>query len=82
MGEWGISDVTNIRHEVGHMLGNKEEYFTIDGVNYGQPHQPNGNIMNNPAKDPVPAHFWLVQQAVDQLLNDSGTVKRAGQACS
>ena len=65
------------------MLGNKEEYFTIDGVNYGQPYQPTGNIMNNPSKDPVPAHLWLVQQAVDQLLSPSpgGAVKRAGQPC-
>ena len=83
MTEWGVSDTIDIRHEVGHMLGNKEEYFTVDGVNYGAPRQPTGNIMNNPANDPVPAHYWLVQQAVDQLLSPSpgGTVKRSNQPC-
>jgi hypothetical protein len=45
--EWGVVDGDQA-HEVGHMLGNKEEYFTIDGVDYGPGRQPSGNIMNNP----------------------------------
>jgi hypothetical protein len=86
MNEWSLSDTSDIRHEVGHMIGNKEEYFTIDGVDYGAPRQANGNIMNNPLNDPVPAHFWLMQQAVDQLLGinysfHGGTVKRADRPC-
>jgi hypothetical protein len=64
---WGLTD-TDQGHEAGHMLGNKEEYFTVDGVDYGPGRQPGGNIMNNPANPPVAAHYWLIQETVDALL--------------
>jgi hypothetical protein len=64
---WGLTD-TDQGHEAGHMLGNKEEYFTVDGVDYGNGRQPGGNIMNNPANPPVAAHYWLIQDTVDTLL--------------
>jgi hypothetical protein len=64
---WGLVD-NDQAHEAGHMLGNKEEYFTIDGVDFGQPHQPGGNIMNNPANPPVAKHYWLIQTTVDAML--------------
>jgi hypothetical protein len=65
--QWGLVD-TDQAHEAGHMLGNKEEYFTIDGVPFGQPYQPAGNIMNNPLNPPAAKHYWLVQKTVDDLL--------------
>jgi hypothetical protein len=64
---WGLTD-TDQAHEAGHVLGNKEEYFTVDGVDYGPGRQPGGNIMNNPANPPVAAHYWLIQDTVDALL--------------
>ena len=67
MTSWGLTD-TDQGHEAGHMLGNKEEYFTVDGVAYGAGRQPGGNIMNNPANPPVAAHYWLIQETVDALL--------------
>jgi hypothetical protein len=67
MTSWGLTD-TDQGHEAGHMLGNKEEYFTVDGVAYGPGRQPGGNIMNNPANPPVAAHYWLIQETVDALL--------------
>ena len=64
---WGLIDGDQA-HEVGHMLGNKEEYFTVDGADYGPGRQPTGNIMNNPDNPPVAAHYWLIQHTVDTLL--------------
>ena len=67
MTSWGLVDGDQA-HEAGHMLGNKEEYFTVDGVAYGPGRQSGGNIMNNPDNPPVAAHYWLIQETVDALL--------------
>ena len=67
MNGWGLTDGDQA-HEAGHMLGNKEEYFTVDGVAYGPGRQPKGNIMNNPDNPAVAAHYWLIQETVDTLL--------------
>jgi hypothetical protein len=67
MGSWGLVDGDQA-HEAGHMLGNKEEYFTVDGVAYGPGRQPGANIMNNPDNPPVAAHYWLIQETADKLL--------------
>lgn len=64
---WGPSD-TGQGHEVGHMLGNKDEYFTVDGVPFGGL-QPSGDIMNNSTTHPLPQHYWLIQRTVAQLLD-------------
>ena len=56
------------------MLGNKEEYFTVDGVDYGPGRQPGGNIMNSPANPPVECRFhtrcWKAQEicSVDEPM--------------
>jgi uncharacterized protein RhaS with RHS repeats len=55
MGQWGTSDPANVAHEFGHMLGLKDEYYTIDGAKYGEPYQKGGNVMNNPP-GPVADH--------------------------
>lgn len=36
MTTWGESDSQDIPHEVGHMLGNKDEYGTVDGRDWGK----------------------------------------------
>ena len=81
MNTWGATDATDVRHEVGHMLGNKEEYFTVDGVSYGPARQPAGNIMNNPANFPAGAHYWLAQEAINSLLGETGSVKAIAAVC-
>ena len=81
MNTWGATDTIDVRHEVGHMLGNKEEYFTVDGTPYGPARQPAGNIMNNPANLPVAAHYWLAQEAINSLLGETGTVKAVVEVC-
>ena len=65
---WGVNDTIDITHEFGHMLGNPEEYFTTNGVDYTAGgtksgfRDPDGGIMNNPAKDPKPSNYELIRQ--------------------
>jgi hypothetical protein len=73
---WGVNDTVDITHEFGHMLGNPEEYFTTNGVNYvvtvnGVTYRyrsPNGNIMNNPANDPIARHYDIIRQEAGQAM--------------
>ena len=86
MNSWGLSD-SDQAHEVGHMLGNKEEYFTVDGVDYGPGRQPGGNIMNNPANPPVATHYRFIQYTADKLLGinyslSSGSTRPVNVPCS
>ena len=65
---WGVTDLVDITHEFGHMLGNTEEYFTTDGVDWTEGgtkepfRDPDGAIMNNPANDPVPRNYSLIAE--------------------
>ena len=86
MQSWGLVDADQ-GHEAGHMLGNKEEYFTVDGVDYGPGRQTGGNIMNNPDNPPVANHYWLIQTTVDALLGinyslASGSTRSVNVPCS
>lgn len=71
MGNWGQNDTTDVRHEFGHMVGNLDEYFTVNGVNYGPARQATGNIMNNPTNDPAAHHYDVIRAAVQDLLGTS-----------
>lgn len=53
------------------MLGNLDEYFTINGTNHGAAGQPNGTIMNNSRNRPRAKHVELVKSVVEQLLGTS-----------
>jgi hypothetical protein len=75
MGNWSATDTIDVRHEFGHMLGNPEEYFTVDGVDYNGARRADGNIMNNPANDPEAKHYDLVRAAAAQLLGTSCSTK-------
>ena len=67
MGNWGASDTVDVSHEFGHMLGALDEYFTVNGVNWGPGRQASGAIMNNPANQPVARHYDCVRQAAGTL---------------
>jgi hypothetical protein len=76
MAVWGVNDTVDITHEFGHMLGNPEEYFTtngvnwavtVDGVNYPF-RSPNGSVMNNPANDPAPRHYDMIRQEAGKAM--------------
>lgn len=71
MGEWGRNDTTRVRHEFGHMLGALDEYFTVNGVDFGMYDQADGNIMNNSQNYPVAHHYDLIQSAIQDLLGTS-----------
>lgn len=81
MGNWGRNDTVDISHEFGHMLGALEEYFTVNGVDYGAARQPNGNIMNNPANPPEPHHVELVERAAEAELGTDCSTKRLDERC-
>jgi hypothetical protein len=67
MGNWGASDTIDVSHEFGHMLGALDEYFTVNGVNWGPGRQATGAIMNNPANAPVPRNYDTIRQAAVTL---------------
>jgi hypothetical protein len=83
MGNWSATDTIDITHEFGHMLGNKEEYFTIDGTPFGPGRQANGNVMNNPANQAVARHFDLIGAQAQALIDAAATctVKAVGESC-
>jgi len=62
------TDTVDVNHEYGHMLGALDEYFTVNGVNYGAGRQPAGNIMNNPANQPIATHYDVVRATASGLL--------------
>jgi hypothetical protein len=71
---WGTGDTVDITHEFGHMLGNPEEYFTTNGVDYtnGGKKQgfrdSDGGIMNNPANDPTLNNFEPIRKQVEKCM--------------
>jgi hypothetical protein len=67
MGNWGASDTVDVSHEFGHMLGALDEYFTVNGVDWGAARQPTGAIMNNPANPPAARHYDTVRQTAEAL---------------
>jgi hypothetical protein len=63
------------------MLGALDEYFTVNGVDYGAGRQPGGNIMNNPANAPVAHHYDLIRAAAADLLGTTCSTIPVAQAC-
>ena len=80
---WGADDTIDITHEFGHMLGNTEEYFTTNGVDYSEggtrqgSRDPSGGVMNNPANDPLPRNYDSIRGQVEQSLGRESCATRA-----
>lgn len=81
MGNWGASDTVDVSHEAGHMLGALDEYFTVNGVDYGAGRQADGAIMNNPANPPAGRHYELILHTVRGLLASSGCTQPVSAMC-
>jgi hypothetical protein len=82
MTSWSAADTVDVTHEFGHMLGNKEEYFVIDGVSWGPGRQPTGSIMNNPANQPAAHHFELLRAELEASLGNAAcVVKPSSEPC-
>jgi hypothetical protein len=81
---WGVNDTTDITHEFGHMLGNPEEYFTTNGVDYTDGgkkagfRDPDGGIMNNPANNPLPGNYKGISDAAASALGSGTTCTPQG----
>ena len=83
---WGTADTVDVTHEFGHMLGNTDEYFTTNGVDFTQGgarrgfRDPGGGVMNNPSENPEPRHYEAVRTEVASLLGvqnaDCKVIKR------
>ena len=81
MGNWGRNDTTAISHEFGHMLGALDEYYTVDGTNWGMPFQAGAGIMNNPNEGPLARHYGLVERAAESALGTSCSTRSVAARC-
>jgi hypothetical protein len=76
---WGVADTVDICHEFGHMLGNTDEYFTCNGVNFSSGgnafRNPTGGVMNNPSNNPKLSNYTLIKNKVQTALG-------AGVSCT
>ena len=74
MTKWGVHDTTNIAHEVGHMLGNVDEYGEVEtgGKTTDYTKKPSTSIMAVPTNNPISKHYYLIQWAADQELKKQG----------
>jgi hypothetical protein len=71
MSHWGVGDIVDVSHEFGHMLGALDEYFTVNGTDWGAGRQATGAVMNNPANPPVARHYETVRAAATTVLGRS-----------
>lgn len=81
MGNWGASDTVDVGHEFGHMLGALDEYFTVNGVNWGPGRQAGQPIMNNPANPPAARHYDTIRDAAASLIGHTCRTVGSGSAC-
>lgn len=77
---WGVNDYQDIPHEVGHMLGNKDEYGIVDGKDYNRldySHtNDNKNVMRKGDEPVRERHFNLILNSVKSILgNDAKLIK-------
>lgn len=77
MTTWGVHDTTNVSHEVGHMLGNVDEYgkLKVDGQLRDYKTTPSSTIMAVSANNPIASHYYLIKWAADQELTELGLLK-------
>ena len=81
MGNWGAADTADVDHEFGHMLGALDEYFTVNGTNWGAARQATGSIMNNPANPPEARHYELIRARAQALTGSAATTTAQANPC-
>jgi hypothetical protein len=83
MNIWGADDTIDVTHEFGHMLGNAEEYFTTNGVDYTNGgtksgfRDADGGIMNNPSNAPLLKNYELIRKYAQQAMGGLTTTLKA-----
>lgn len=87
MTNWNLggpaSTTDDVTHEFGHYIGNPDEYFTVNGHDYGPGRQDPNTVMNNPAMLPKWENFSLIKHLSEVFLG-SGTqcvARRATEPC-
>jgi hypothetical protein len=82
---WGADETVDVTHEFGHLLGNVEEYFTTNGVDYTYggtktgSSDPDGGIMNNSANEPRANNYETIRIAVQKCMGGANcTIGVAG----
>jgi len=86
MTTWSTTNYSDVPHEYGHMLGNPEEYFTTNGIDYTYGRTKSGyrdrggGIMNNPTEAPSARHYNLVRDAFIKMMKAPPTMTRVMQA--
>lgn len=80
MTTWGKHDTTNIAHEVGHMLGNVDEYGIVEfnGLQYDYLKNPSTTIMGVSKENPVDRHYYLIKWAAEHELCKNRSVVTTG----
>ena len=66
---WSSKDIEDVTHEFGHLLGNKDEYYIVDGISYGPGRQAGKGIMNNPSENPKKNHFEKIRLNIAKMLD-------------
>ena len=80
---WPDNGKRTIAHEIGHYLGNTDEYGTVNGVTYFQGRTGFMPIMNNPENAPSLANYQHVVDAINaKLPSESCKVVQISQQCS
>ncbi len=77
MTTWGIHDTTNVSHEVGHMLGNVDEYGVVKVGSDVRDHlsNPSDTIMAVSQNNPIAKHYYLIKWAADLELKKLNLLK-------
>ena len=80
MTEWGTHDVFNVAHEVGHMLGNPDEYGKIQHEKGGKVFDyksiPSQTIMAISQNNPVDKHYYLIKWAAEKEMVALGILSK------
>jgi hypothetical protein len=84
LGNWGTSDPGKlVGHEIGHQLGNADEYGNVNGTDYGPGYQSNGGVMNNPQNSALLNNFNnILQEASKDVKGKNCKLVPVGQASS
>jgi hypothetical protein len=82
--KWGEEDPQDIPHEVGHMLGNKDEYGTVEGEDWSAKHDAGNRdthtVMFKGDEPPRMRHFNMILDEIKKHseLEDPEVVKAGG----
>jgi len=76
---WSVAG-NDTDHEFGHMIGQLDEYCTVDDTAFCAPYLGT-NIMNATGKLPAAEHFGLVRALAEELLDETCRVVPVGAPC-